>query len=226
MVPEALAKIWMTTDRFCALDAIVEFTVKYSFGVAGCTMTARERALGPSRRKTFLALTVRRNTLLRSGPAESLYPRIINCSVLSVSKRWSCALSRPSYNATPLRRLQFTPKSRIRRNWHKELLAAAPVKTTFRGEMTGFGVGDRDLIGLVRKDGRANDLRRRRTPINRWLQIRHLLDGIRRGPDVRHFLDGIGDGDFSRSRGAVSALALLPPKNSGWNILCNGAGAP
>ena len=39
----------MTTDRFCALDATVEFTVKYSFGVAGFTTAVRERALGPSR---------------------------------------------------------------------------------------------------------------------------------------------------------------------------------
>src|ERR1700722_837879 len=67
--------------------------------------------------------------------------------------------------------------------------------------MTSFGVGDCYLIGLVRKDVRANDLRRRWTPIDRWLEIRHFLDRVRRGPG------GNGHGNFSsRSRG-ISALA-------------------
>src|SRR6476619_6112282 len=70
--------------------------------------------------------------------------------------------------------------------------------------MTCFGVGDCYLSGLVRKHVRANDLRRRRTPINRWLEIRHFLDGVRRGPGRN------GHGDFSCSSRAISALATSP----------------
>jgi hypothetical protein len=73
--------------------------------------------------------------------------------------------------------------------------------------MTSFGVGDCYLIGLVRKDVRANDLRRGRTPINRWLEIRHFLDGVRRGPGRN------GHSNFSCSSRGISALPLLPPKN-------------
>src|ERR1700733_2380083 len=67
--------------------------------------------------------------------------------------------------------------------------------------MTTFGEGDCYLIGLIRKDVRANNLRRRRTPIDRWLQIRHFLDGVRRGPGRN------GHSNFSCSSRGISALA-------------------
>ena len=76
-----------------------------------------------------------------------------------------------------------------------------------RGEMTRFGVGDCDLIGLVGKDVRADDLRRRRTPVDRRLQISAFS---RRGPSGSRrsaFARRDRPWRFLPQSGGVSALA-------------------